>query len=96
MDERLKEIADHYGEKAQLEQLIEESAELIVAVRKYLSKKGVLTKEVLSFAVVEEIADVEIMTNQIKYLFGIRDDVEKIKAAKIERTLKRIEREGSK
>ena len=92
MDERLKKIAKYHGKKTQLEQIIEESAELIVAVRKYLREA-----EDLPFVnVVEEIADVEVMTNQIKYLFGIENKVEEIKAAKIERTLKRIEREVEK
>lgn len=80
MEENLQKIAKYYGKKAQLEQLIEESAELIVAVRKYLREA-----EDLPFVnVVEEIADVEVMTNQIKYLFGIENKVEEIKAAKIE------------
>ena len=92
MDEKLKKIAKYHGKKTQLEQLIEESAELIVAVRKYLREA-----EDLPFAnVVEEIADVEVMTNQKKYLFGIENKVEEIKAAKIKRTLKRIEREAEK
>ena len=88
--ENLKKIAKYHGKKTQLEQLIEESAELIVAVRKYLREA-----EDLPFAnVVEEIADVEVMTNQIKYLFGIENKVEEIKATKIERILKRIGQGG--
>ena len=91
MDEQLKQIADHYGEKTQLDQLIEESAELIVATRKFIRKPSIATIS----DVAEEIADVEIMIEQIKYLAGIRYDVEQYyKPAKIEQTLKRIEREG--
>lgn len=93
MDERLKQIADHYGTRLQLEQLIEESAELIVAIRKFICKPSIATIS----DVAEEIADVEIMIEQIKYLAGIRYDVEQYyKPAKIERTLKRIGREEEK
>ena len=92
MNEKLKQIADHYGIRPQLEQLIEESAELIVAIRKFLRKPSILTIAGLA----DEIADVEVMLEQVKCLVKIEDEVEEIKAAKIERTLKRIEQEKEK
>lgn len=92
MDEKLRQIADHYGEKAQLEQLIKESVELIVAVKGFLREPSSSKIE----GMIEEIADVEIMLEQMKYLFGISFAVEEIKATKIERTLKRIGQEEEK
>lgn len=62
IDERLKQIADHYGLDKQLDMLQEECAELIQAVSKY--KRTRIT------AIVEEMADVYIMLYQITYLLN--------------------------
>lgn len=90
IDERLNQIAEHYGLDEQLNMLQEECAELIQAVSKYRRNP---TFE--SYAhICEEIADVEIMTEQIVYLFGksnpTRSQVEEIKKAKIDRQNKRM------
>ncbi|MCR6516306.1 hypothetical protein M4I33_15685 [Clostridium sp. LY3-2] len=53
MDEKLKEILDYYGEEAQANQLVQELAELVVGIT-----KGDLEN------IKEEIADVEVMTEQ--------------------------------
>lgn len=82
--DKIRYIADHYGKEKQLDMLIEECAELIQAISKYNRGK--------SFnCVAEEIADVEIMIEQIKYLFLCGEDVAKIKEQKIDRQIKRIE-----
>ena len=62
IDERLKQIADHYGLDKQLDMLQEECAELIQAVSKY--------KRTRTTAIVEEMADVYIMLYQITYLLN--------------------------
>lgn len=89
IDERLMKIADHYGLNSQLDILQEECAELVQAVSKY--RRG--GSNVL---VLEELADVEIMTAQIRYLSGknftIIDDY---KEKKIRRQLQRMEGEGN-
>lgn len=59
-DERLKIIADHYGIDSQLNILQEELSELIQAVSKY--RRGDPSH------IFEEIADVEIMLEQVTYL----------------------------
>lgn len=92
-DERLKQIADHYGLDSQLDMLQEECAELIQAVNKY--------KRTRTTAIVEEMADVFIMLDQIIYLLNkevAAVDVEEYIALwmekKVRRQLERIEQEG--
>lgn len=83
------DVADHYGYEIQSDQLVEECAELIQAVNKYRRARGtgqaVHISEKKAFAnLVEEIADVESMIEQIKYLLHISD--EDIKAVKLFKT----------
>lgn len=81
----LKYIADHYGLKHQLAKYKEELNELIEAL-------GGSSDTHLA----EEIADVEIMISQIKYLRNIPDEqVDVIKQYKISRQLTRIAKEQS-
>ena len=95
--EENKKIAEHYGYDAQSNQLVEECAELIQAVNKYrrattgtgiaVTDKGKIALDNL----VEEIADVEIMLEQIKYLLQIpEEDIQGVKIYKINRTKERI------
>lgn len=92
MDEQIKYdlavIATHHGLKNQENQLTEEIGELLVAINK---NRRYRTLETLK-NIAEEIADVEIMLVQVKYLYGIFSEVESVKAKKIERELKRIEK----
>lgn len=84
-------IADHYGLDVQCNQLVEEMAELMVALNKLHRKKPNAI-----YAVVEEIADVEIMLEQIKYLLDLDDGyISNIKHFKISRELERMENEMS-
>lgn len=84
MNKDLKYIADFYGLEQQLRQTQEECAELIVAISKVFRGEGYND-------VTNEIADVEIMCEQIKYILGVSKAVEKVKQSKIERQLKRVE-----
>jgi NTP pyrophosphatase (non-canonical NTP hydrolase) len=89
------EIAEFYGYDAQSRQLIEEMAELTVALNKYHR----ITND-MHYAyehrkcienIKEEIADVMIMLEQMKYLLNIyEDDIETIINRKILRQLERI------
>lgn len=89
MDEGLKRIADHYGLKNQLRQLAEECSELAVASSHCARREAILGD------LIEEIADVEIMMEQIKYLCDIRQkDIDEVKNRKIERQLERIKEEA--
>ncbi len=108
MKNKIIKIANKYGFSKQSRQLSEECAELIQAVSKYYrfrnsknTRDEILTStedsNMLIQHIVEEIADVEIMLEQIKILLNISNEaVEGIKEKKINRQLARIEREGSK
>ena len=94
MDLKIREDAykmaiEKWGEKAQLEMAQEEATELALAVRKHIRKN-----DEASFSnLVEEIADVEIMIEQIVMMhsdFGFRQMVDAQKAFKISRLLKRM------
>jgi NTP pyrophosphatase (non-canonical NTP hydrolase) len=84
INEDLKYIADHYGLEHQLGKCKEELGELIKAIESLDEK-----------AIVEEIADVEIMTEQLKYLMRTEPSVEIYKDYKIARQLRRIAGEQS-
>ena len=71
-----------YGEKAQEEVAIEEMAELIQAIsHKHRGREH---------NIAEEIADVEIMLEQLKIINGCRNKVLLIKAAKVLRLEERL------
>lgn len=87
-EEKVKKIADFYGLKNQLKQLVEECCELSVEALHYTRERGGTER------ISEEIVDVLIMINQIIYL--LRDDTEKLEKYadfKLDRQLGRIERE---
>ena len=85
--DKLQMIADHYGIKEQLRQLAEECCELAVEAN-HSARKGTTVK------IIEEIADVVIMMEQIIYLAGIdRKDIDEVIDYKLDRQMKRIEAE---
>ena len=86
-EEKVKEIAEHYGLKNQLRQLAEECCELSVE-SSHSARKGTTVK------IIEEMADVMIMIEQVIYLAKIdKCDIEDCINYKINRQLKRIEEE---
>lgn len=86
-DTRIKTIADHYGIKKQLRQLAEECSELAVEAS-HSARKGTTVK------IIEEMADVEIMIEQIIYLAKIdKCDIQDCINFKLDRQMKRIEKE---
>ena len=99
--ENLKQIATHYGYEPQSRQLIEAMAELTQAINKkwrFERKEDRkpcddVSIEFMNNQLIEEIADVEICLEQIKYLLDCNDMVEQIKDAKIVRQLQRIKNE---
>ena len=101
MKNKIIKIANHYGLVKQSRQLSEECAELIQAVSKYMRYQETSYASTVDWKylenVCEEIADVEVMLEQIKYLLHINPEaVEEIKKNKIDRQLERIKKEGSK
>ena len=83
MEEDLKKIAEHYGLNHQKIKLIEEMAELTQAICKGNENN-----------IIEEIADVEILLEQVKHLMKINITMDVMKKFKINRQLKRIENEN--
>ena len=96
-NEKIKYIADYYG-LAQYMQTAEECSELIKALSKLQRATVEEDGQKISTAirdVVEEIADVEVMLEQLKYLLDIPNNktIDTIKESKLDRQIKRIERE---
>jgi len=89
--ELCKTVADKFGYPAQSSQLMEECAELIQAVNKYKRAKTAEETHTALQHYAEEIADVEVMLEQIKYLLDIKEsDLDDIKQFKLHRVLNRI------
>ena len=98
-EQKIQYIADHYGYEPQSRQLIEELSELIQAVCKH--NRAFDGKRPSKFsncpekdAITEEMADVEIMLSQIKYLLGVGDgELSQIIESKLDRQIERINQE---
>lgn len=89
-EEKIKFIANRYGLYPQLGKLNEECNELAIECIKSINK-GEVTRDI-----VQEIADVEIMIAQIKYLANLDEAlIEGAKTYKINRQLMRIQKEES-
>lgn len=94
MQNNLNKIANYYGLDSRFTQTVEELSELIQAIckcKRFASDNKCICE--LLHNIYEEIADVEIMTAQLKLLLNAESDVEEIKKAKIQRQLERIEQE---
>ena len=93
-NEAIKKIADTYGYDAQSRQLIEEMAELTQAINKAWRMGNDFDNLLVQKRnIKEEIADVTIMLEQMKYLLDISDtDIEHIINQKLNRQLERIEK----
>jgi len=83
------QIAAHYGLMHQSLKAVEEMSELSVELVKYANnEKGDIDR------ILEELADVCIMTEQLRFLMGL--NIDGIISRKIKRQLKRIEEEKDK
>lgn len=85
-------ILNHYGIDKQLEKLAEECLELVAVIRK---ERIELNKSRFLRRLSDEIADVEVVTEQIKLHYGAHNVIDRIKDHKVERTLFEIETEES-
>ena len=81
-------IIDSYGTKMQEDIAIEELAELQKAVLKHRRYRSKETEQ----EIIDEIADVEIMLEQLKIIYSCHSDVEKRVEYKIDREIKRIKK----
>ena len=84
--EKIMEIAYHYGFDSQLNKTIEECGELIKAISKY---KGNSFKSEYLDNLEEEVADVLIMSNQLRVLIS-KEKIDEIIEYKLDRQLKRM------
>lgn len=78
-----KQAIEKWGYESQINMMIEECAELIVALR-HLDRGKATELDVCS-----EIADVEILCNQMRVIFG-NEKVDSQKEIKLERVKKRL------
>lgn len=88
MEDVYRKAIEWWGMKAQLDQLLEELGELIVATRKF--DRHNWSEDYLD-NLCEELADVEIMIQQFKYLYP--DQIEKWKIIKLVRLMEKLENE---
>ena len=80
-----KQALDKWGKIPQIVMLFEEMAELQKELSKNLRGKDNID------SIAEEIADVEIMLEQMKLLYEIEEQVDRWKYSKIGRLAKRLE-----
>ena len=82
-----KKAIQRWGEQSQLIKLNEELSELIGAVSKYLLKDIEKRHEVqiLEMHITDEVADCEIMIEQLKRILNLHRKVEQTKIYKLER-----------
>lgn len=94
MNEDIKRIANHFGTRNQLEKAVEECGELAEAIHDYLNGIDLEADPVDSARdrehVIEEMADVLILIEELAYLLSARPELWKMRGYKIERTLKRM------
>lgn len=85
MKEQIEKILDYYRTPAQLIKLIEELSELTKEVCKALNYNGNRKN------IIEEIADVQVMLEQLKIIYQIsEDELNTIIQEKVDRTIERI------
>ncbi len=82
----LKKAIDVWGKHAQLLTLLEEMSELQKEILKNINRG----KENLN-ELIDETADVEIMLEQLKYIFDIEQAVEERIPVKLEKVRRRLE-----
>ena len=108
-EEKIRTIARHYGYDAQSRQCIEEMAELTQAINKYWRTELQCGKNLCNpwdgympdnseeyYNLVEEIADVQIVLEQMKFFLAAGYDVNRIIDEKLDRQICRIEHESDK
>lgn len=95
-DPRFK-IADHYGEDVQLQQLVEEMAELTKAISKHWRMEGKgqpvapgTSRKDIEDNLVEEIADVKLVLDEVIFLMAIDEEIKDVIDFKVKRSLERM------
>lgn len=83
-DPRFK-IAEHYGCRRQMQQLIEEMSELTQALCKCFRSNGEVHENLI-----EELADVKLVLDQVIFLLACNEEVLEIMKQKTNRTIERM------
>lgn len=93
-DQKIQMIAAHYGEMSQLKKTLEELDELAVEVRRMINvKENSEPTTVREHRMADEIADVRVMTDQLIYLFNLKEYVDDRIRYKLARQETRIKEE---
>jgi len=79
-----------YGSRAQIIKAVEELSELQTVLCRYLNLDSGEVRPEIANQIIDEIADVEIMTEQLKMIFKIEKNVLICKDVKIDRMINRI------
>lgn len=85
-ESKLLFLINHYGTLNQKLIAIEEMAELQKAIVKHIRQES---EENIN-SVIEEIADVQVMLEQLKMIFSCRSKIDEIMDAKTDRQIKRV------
>jgi hypothetical protein len=96
MQDILNKAIQHYGPEQQTDKLIEEMSELTKAIMKLRYCKSPFERPIVEEAVDEEMADVEIMMEQLKIIRQNWMKVQDWKDKKLERLETRIRKENEK
>ena len=87
--ELIEQVTFHFGAKKQIVKAVEEMSELQKELCKIVFT-ALPYEEIDNKAIIDELADVEIMCAQLRHIFGISDQVDKRKEFKINRLKERI------
>lgn len=81
-----KKAVEKWGEDSQLDQLVEEMAELTVAINKYKRAKNSIAqkKDGVMENLFEEIADVKMCIEELEWMFG-KENVDNIFDTKLQK-----------
>ena len=93
-DEILLKAINHYGWKLQLNHAIQEMSELTKEITEYIGRETLQNLPLNKKELADEIADVEIMLEQLKMILGNHSEVQVRKLFKIKRLQERLNKKG--
>ena len=89
-EEIFQKALDKWGFNSRVKQLFEEMAELVIALNKFDRAQNDDIREGCVYAIIDEIADVELMLDQMKYIFYCKERVEERYKMKLDRLIKMV------
>lgn len=92
--DKIKHIANHYGIKNQLKKTMEELIELGNETLDYMIAFLGGDEDITTISLIDEIADVKIMLEQLEYLLELEEEVSDRVNFKLDRQLDRMKVEG--